>query len=249
MFEGKIDMHPALEANTLFNYYSLENIVLGLMQPNEKIPFDKFVKELELENIMPKIDRKVICGRFVDKDEKIVNLDKETMMLHFYILNIRVMFKKIMLREYDDENRKTAIPCEEHFHNYFIKIFDLFCEVVATEVEYDYYDLVPNIRNTDKRMQNILLVQKFIADILITEMQQGKNVDKYIKKFQDIPFAIEKIIDEKDGKYILSKGADSLEYKLALFSSFSFANIKHTKIMELKIKRWYEVNARNISEN
>ena len=39
------------QAKILINGYTLENIVLGKISPGEKIPFDRYVKEINIEHL------------------------------------------------------------------------------------------------------------------------------------------------------------------------------------------------------
>ena len=41
----------SLQAKILINGYTLENIVLSKISPGEKIPFDRYVKEINIEHL------------------------------------------------------------------------------------------------------------------------------------------------------------------------------------------------------
>lgn len=59
-----------------------------------------------------------------------------------------------------------------------------------------------------------------------------------------------RLIQKQKGRYFLKNNdTDSIDYKLALFSCFSFYQEENAKLFELKMSRWEELKAEKANGN
>ena len=62
------DVMNAMVVNVLMNNYTLENVAFGKLKPNDEIPFDRYVKELDLQRFKPNSCRDMIEGNYITRD-------------------------------------------------------------------------------------------------------------------------------------------------------------------------------------
>lgn len=225
----------ALSINSLLNQYTLENIVLGFIQPNEKIPINTYLSDLDLLNQYQFINRKSIVGRFIDENEQVIYPEKDKLLLEFFIYQIENIFAKAMINKYaDDEN--YVIPCNMKLHNYLLSLFKLFKTIMNTE--HDYSNIPTNTNNLLDN-ENQIKISKFIVAIKLNGLRIGYCVNRYLNDIKEMPDFVKNLIKKDRHRIILTKDADSIEYKIAIFSIFKFLNLKHKNIFDYKIWKWY----------
>ena len=241
----KGQIYSAMEAvaiNNVINTYALENVVIGDIKPKESIPFDKYVKDLRLEKYNAYLHRRFIEGLFIDDKERIVDIEKDRLLFEFYLTKIHSVFNKVMKQKYDDE----MLPCNVSLRKYFFTAFSIFKEVANTNVVFQFGDDIPEIGNAVERKKTLAKITKFLVAIKLNKFRAGKSVTKYLKDVKFIPFVVNNIIKKtRRGGYALKKDADSVEYKIAMLSTFTFLNERNRLIFSLKLQSWYKANREN----
>ena len=66
-----------MAVNSLFNDYALENVALGLNKPNEKIPFEQYVTDLQIQALRPYEQKKFVKGSYINENLQIIDRNKE----------------------------------------------------------------------------------------------------------------------------------------------------------------------------
>lgn len=228
----------AISINCLMNNYALENVVLGLIDTSEIIPIEQYANDLHIQNLHQY--RQHLEGYYIDEHERIINQNRDRLIFNFYLNHIQNIFEKNMEARYENDD-SCLLPCNERLRNYLLNAFPIFLQIMNTNVEYDFYDIIPHITDAEA-YENHLKLTKFITAIKLKGLRRGNSVNRYVKEIQYIPFTVNKLIKKVHNRYILIKDSESIEYKIALFSIFPFLNDRHNQIFELKIKRWYELN-------
>lgn len=239
--EEIINAFKRIAVNSLLNSYALENVALGLNKPNEQIPLEKYITDLQIQELSPFVCKEFVNGTYIEKNLKIVDRNKDELTLEFYSDSINILFDKLIKRKYEREN-VCGLPFSKYYRDYFLESYLLFKNIIDSEVEYDDYDIIPD--NLDRYEQNthIAKMTKFVVAILLNGLQLRKCVDRYLKDIVALPFAVKNLIEKINNRYILIKHTDSVEYKIALFYLFPYLTETNRKIFELKAKRWYELN-------
>lgn len=240
--ESKIisDAIIGITINTLFNNYALENAFMGFLNSNEKIPLDKYATDLKLQWLNISSYEKQLEGFYIDKDKRLIDINRDNLLFDFFSNNIYCIFNKIMNSKYDCIDNEYTIPCSDRFNEYFLSIFPLFKEIANMPTNYEFSDIITNDSYEDELNKDNIKFTEFIVAVILNGLRQGKCVNRYLKDVKHMSFAVNNIIKVNRNKYFLTKDPDSIEYKLALFSVFNFINRDYKKIFNLKIKHWYE---------
>lgn len=94
-----------------------------------------------------------------------------------------------------------------------------------------------------------MLTAKFVAAIKLRKLRQGRRIDRYIKEMTFRSEYLSRLIREHKGHYILANSdTESLDYKLALISSFSFCTGKEKDLFNAKIRAWEKQNREKSDE-
>lgn len=243
--EEIINAFKAIAVNSLFNCYALENVALSLINPNEHIPIEQYVTDLQIRALSPYARKEYVNGIYIDENLKIIG-DKDELTIDFYSSCINTLFDKIMKRKYAQESFYD-LSCSKHYRDYFIESYSLFKDIIDTEIEYDNYDIIPDNLNRHEQSIHVAKMTKFVVAILLNGLQRRKCVDRYLKDIDALPFAVKNLIEKVNNRFILVKPTDSVEYKIALFYLFPYLTETHRKIFELKAERWYELNVVNLN--
>ncbi len=223
--------------NSLFNRYAIECVTMGTLQPNDKIPVEQFVRDLELEHVYSPNCKDNLLGYAITEDGKVVNQPFDYFAKEFLYSALNLFFIEAPLNT-QTEDDDGVMDYKYGLREYIKGLYSTFCEILSVNVEYDFYELVCPI---DKRQQKA--VRKFLFDIKVKKLKQGKNVCRYCKETDDVPYYVQRLIENKNGKYILrNNDTNSNDYKLALLSELVFMNCEHGKLLELKMRRWEQNN-------
>ncbi len=64
--QNMVALFRAIDVSSILNAYAIENVVFGDLKPKEKVPFEKFIKDLELTAWQPYSVRDCIAGIAID---------------------------------------------------------------------------------------------------------------------------------------------------------------------------------------
>lgn len=235
-----VDIFCAIDVNTVMNAYAIENVVFGDLKPGDKIPFDKFVEELELQIWQPYSVRDGIEGVAITKNETIVDkelvfFEKECFILHMNFVFDTAPYSK---RKGEDENGLPSFN-KEGLNDYIMRLFPLFRNILATEAEHDFFEISSPF--SDRAVQTACYekIAKFLVAIITRGLRQGGCVDRYIKDVPYLPYYVKRLLKEKNGRFLLANSdTESLDFRLAILSAIHFMNAEHTQLFELKARKW-----------
>lgn len=259
----------SLQAKILINMYIVENIVLGKISPGEKIPFDRYIKEINIEHLVTNSIREYLYGDILDENEYIRIKPAQDYYFSFFTDNINNIFEsapqytsKLINNKIDsfDELSSTSvsqslctmISSVSHLNtklasfkyglkDYLYELYPLFYEITQTEVEPDLFEPTYTILDRVQAVFYHKAASKFICAIKTKGLRQGSRVDRYIKEMPYISEYIDRLLKRDKGHYLLKdSNTDDLNYKLALLSCFSYYNLDNAKLFELKMKAWEE---------
>lgn len=245
--EETFDIDKGLKAlktivlNSQINNYAVERVAFGYEKPGEQAPIDLYLEHIFLGFDYEPQMRKDIPGVYIDEQERISAKQNYSEYVHdLFVYQIESIFfdapKDIHLERAGEE-----IPLLPHFRDYLFGIIPLFAEVLNVEVEYNAFDLI----STDKveRTKEYCKWLKFVTAILLKPLRSGSQINRYVKDITNAPHYIRRLI-EKKGKnfYLKPKNIDSYEYIFALFSLMLFKNDENGKLLELKMRKWEELN-------
>lgn len=221
------------------NTYTLENVALGKLSPGDKIPFDGYVKDLELQQLKPYAFRDRLEGNAISSDETVVNKEWDYFAKECYTHHINYIFATAPHKQdYDDDG---LFLYKLGLNEFIMGIYPLYTEILRTEVEYDVFDLVPAF--TDKVLESECYekISKFLVAMKMRKLRQGGCVNRYVKNLPYIPYFVQRLLKVHKNRYLLANSdTNSLDYKLAILSAIQFMNPEHSKLFELKSKQWLQ---------
>ncbi len=234
-----MNIFNAIKVSSLFNSYAIECVTMGTLHPNDEIPVEQFVKDLALGSCMRKCEYYDLQGYAIDENKKVVNEEFDYFAKEFLYSALNTLFIDAPLNT-QAEDDDGVMDYKYGLREYIKGLYAMFCEILSVKVEYDSYELV---RPRDKRQQKA--VQRLLFDIKVKKLKQGKNVSSYCKAMGSVPYYVQRLVENKNGKYILqNNNTDSIDYKLALFSALNFFNYEHSRLLELKMQRWQQDNGK-----
>lgn len=227
---------------SLFDNYALENIALGFLKPNTKIDFNTFVQDLRLYDSDVYVYRNYIDGNIVGKDLKVADKSIDEFLLDFYSQKMEVIWEKSII----NSNRENYLPFNIPLRDYLLDVFNVFKEIINTNVQYEFYDTLLPFYEKGKTYEYFRLLTKFVTAIKLRHLRQGSCVDKYVKNLPFLPVAVQRLVKHNRKHYILiNSDPTSIDYILALLSLIKFVKGEHYKIFELKAERWRELKISN----
>lgn len=137
-------------------------------------------------------------------------------------------------------------PYKYGLQEYLQSIYELFKEIALTEVHPDFFGLIHQLSNKVELVGNYANIKRFIAAIKMQKLKQGSRIDRYIKSITYRSEYLNCLIKEHKDHYLLANNnTDSLNYKLALLSCFTFCNTDNARLFELKIREWERKHSLN----
>ena len=229
--QGTDDMN-AMVVRVLINKYTLENVVFGDLKPNDKIPFDRFVEDLNLQQQKPYLFRERIAGNFITKDERVANRDEDEFIMECFFFHIQNVFMAC-------PNSDNAFGGIYDLSEYIMGLYPLFKQIIKTEVEEESRVFEPVFNDRHDEAVCYGNIAKFLISINTRHLRQGRCVDRYVKGLPYIPYYVQRLLRINKNRYLLANSdTDSLEYKLAILSAIHFMKWEHTKLFELKVQKW-----------
>ena len=117
-------------------------------------------------------------------------------------------------------NKDYAIlPFKYGLQDYLYRLYPLFRQIVITGALPDLF-CPPNSIDADNYYAK---VRKFVAAIKLEQLRQGSRIDRYIKDLPALSPYVARLIKYYKGHYLLANSdIESIDYKLALLSCFTF---------------------------
>lgn len=228
-----------LAVNTLMNNYALENVVMGNIKPNEKIPFNQYVCDLELQRYEPfSVRGEKLLGLVLSDSETIIDKESDFFFYEFFSFQMNNIFE--CARHSDRESEDDSLyPFKNGLKEYIKDLYPLFKSIITLEIDYRFYDVLPQIEERKVRSDFYKMLSRFLVAIKVKRLRQGKCVDRYLKNLSFLPCYAERLVSKRKGKYILKNSdTNSLDYKLALLCVLRFMKEENARIFELKALMW-----------
>ncbi len=224
----------------LADSYALENIAFGKLRQGDKIPFDKFVTDLELQPLNPYAYRDKIEGLAISEELTVPGLDTELFLKELFADKMNTVFETAPKKgcDYDDNG---LYYFKFGLKEYIRELYPLYIEILETDVEPDLFDI--SDVSSDRTFEAACYgkIAKFVAAIKTKGLRQGSCVDRYVKDLPRLPYFVKKLLKVQKNRCLLANSdTESVGYKLAVLSSIKFMNPAHTRLFELKAKKWAE---------
>ena len=121
-------------------------------------------------------------------------------------------------------------------------LYEIYKEIAAIPIQTDALDIYFDFADEHEFARNNELIKKFIVAIKTKGLRKGSRIDRYVKPITYRSGYLNRLIKEYNGHYILiNSDTESLDYKLALLSCFSFLRHQDKELFELKIETWEEL--------
>ena len=225
------DVMNAMVVNVLMNNYTLENVTFGKLKPNDEIPFDKYVEDLDLQRFKPDSCRDMIEGNYITRQGRVADKAEEDFIMEcflFHIQNVFMAYPKCSIAFGKDDFGLSK---------FIMSLYPLFKQIIKTEV--DSIDIVTAFTNRKDETDCYDNISKFLIAIKARGLRQGECVNRYVKDLPYIPYFVQRLLRVEKKRYLLANSdTDSLDYKLAILSAIHFMNFEHTKLFELKAQKW-----------
>ena len=229
------DIMNAMVVNVLMNNYTLENVAFGKLKPNDEIPFKRYVEELGLQRFKPNSCRDMVEGNYITRENSVAKKSEEDFIMECYLFHIQNVFMAY-------PKCSIAFGKDDFGMSKFImSLYPLFKQIIKTKVE--TLDGTPIFK--DRKNETICYdcISKFLIAIKARGLRQGECVNRYVKDLPYIPYFVQRILRVEKNRYLLANSdTDSLDYKLAILSAIHFMKWEHTKLFELKAKKWESNN-------
>lgn len=223
--------------------YVIENVIIGNLKPSDKISFDRYSPDIKFSKLHQHV-QKTVQETFDNKNLYVINLPLKQFYYEFFLQKIIHIFSNAP--QYSSKYEMYEMPPFKYgFQDYLSKLFELFIEIAETEIpNLNDENIVPDIIDFSNYIEYQLTIQKLLSAIKIKHLRTGGCIDRYVKNLPFFSYFVNRLIKkQKDHYRLANNNIESLDYKLALLSSFHFLFPKNAKLFELKIKTWEERNS------
>ena len=238
--QSVVNLFRAIDVSSIFNSYAIENVIFGDLKQGDKIPFEKFVEDLELATWQPYSVRKHIGGVAITEEETIVNKSMEFFEKECFIFHMNYVFDTAPYSKRKDDDENGLHPFnKEGLNDYIMRLYPLFHNILATKAQHDFFEIASPF--SDRAVQTACYekIAKFLVAIITRGLRQGGCVDRYIKDLPYLPYYVKRLLKEKNGRFLLANSdTESLDFRLAVLSAIHFMNAEHTQLFELKAREW-----------
>ncbi len=227
-----------LKTHLQINNYTLENVVLGKIAPNSPIPFDNYIKELQIQDLAPHLFKDNLKSSIIDKNGNIANEAKDYFYQQFYIDQVNMIFHTAPTNS-KKFRADGLFDFKSDLCDYLSNLFSLFKEILETPVTYTPFDLItPQTAQLD-HMKFWVKAQYVMTAVKVKKLHNGSCINRYVANLSYCTDYFNRLIKkEKQDFYIINTNCESLDYKLALLSLFFFETPENQKLFELKMKKW-----------
>ncbi len=231
----------SISCNVMFNKYALDNINLGLIKPGDKVPYECYIDDLGMREYENYILRSALAGEIIDSNETIGLQPMETYYKRFFIEQVEAMFVKAPKKKKSSDD--AGFPQYKYgLLEYLQTLYEIYKEIAAIPIQTDALDIYFDFADEHEFARKDELIKKFIVAIKTKGLRKGSRIDRYVKPITYRSGYLNRLIKECNGHYILiNSDTESLDYKLALLSCFSFLRHQDKELFELKIETWEEL--------
>ena len=227
------DIMNAMVVNVLMNNYTLENVAFGKLKPNDEIPFDRYVEELDLYKFKPHSCWDMMEGNYITRGGRVADKAEEDFIMEcflFHIQNVFMAYPKFSIA-FGKDNFGLS--------KFIMSLYPLFKQIIKTEVEDEQLNLAPVFEDRKEETVCYDSISKFLIAIKARGLRQGECVNRYVKDLPYIPYFVQRLLRVEKNRYLLTNSdTDSLDYKLAILSAIHFMSWENTKLFELKAQKW-----------
>lgn len=237
-----IGIMNAMILKVLINVYTLEKVAFGELKPGEKLPFEKYVEDLNLYRYQPYVFRKFIESDIISNNETVVEKGVEEFIKECFLFQTDLIFMKAPKHEGNLRNGRF-LKYNRGFGEFILSLYPLFKQILQTEVDIDFLDLSSVFKVRHNEMVNYENISKFLVAIKAKGLRQGSCIDRYVKNISYFPYYVKRLLKKNKNRYLLANSdTESLDYKLAILSAIHFMKFEHTKLFELKTQKWEILN-------
>lgn len=213
----------------------IEDVVLGNIQPCEKIPLEDYMHYLRLPCGVNELRAK-LSGFAIGENGCVSRQHINDFRSEFFNKQITRIFLKNPILEYSVFGKKALSREIEDKKTFFKKIYDIFQKVINIQ-EYE------DIKTFSLSPENALRVEKFVAAIKLLKLQNGRKVSFWLARVRNRPEYLKRMTRVKWATLILDNNdTDSLEYKLSVLSTFRFIQYSNSDLFAKRLLRYYELN-------
>lgn len=236
-FNEIIKAFTGIFETTLFNLYTCENIIFNRLKPADKVPYEKYIEDLDipkLANSSYDFDGNYIengCVKEVDFNHSCFDYYREKIEFVFCDYPIAKGYES----DDDLEHYKNGL------YEYLKDLYNLFVDIMKTEIEPDLFVAVPDILNKSELPKYYAITTKFVTAIKTKHLRQGSRIDRYVKELPFLSPFVKRLVKKHKGHFLLANSdTNSLDYKFALLSCIRFYSEENAKLFELKTLRYEE---------
>lgn len=122
---------------------------------------------------------------------------------------------------------------------YLEGLYSLFLEVLSVEPREGCADLFTPFSERQSCFESNTACAHFLFALKIKKLRRGSRIDRYINSISFPNEYVRRLIEGRKGHYILTNAdTESLDYKLALLSCFTFYTAENQAAFAEKIKAW-----------
>lgn len=235
------DLLCAITVNSLFNAYAIENVIFGNLKTGDRIPFEKFIKDLHVDAWQAYSVRNCIKGVAIGENETIAEKEFDFFEKECFIFHISYVFDSAPCKKKDEDENGLYSFTKEGLNDYIMRLYPLFKDILATETEHEFFELVSPFPDRKSQTSCYEKIAKFLVAVITRGLRQGSCVDRYVKGLPYLPYYVKRLLKVKKGRCLLANSdAESLDFRLAVLSAIEFMNAEHTQLFELKARKWAE---------
>ncbi len=213
----------------------IEDVVLGNIQPCERIPLEDYMHYLRLPCGVNELRAK-LSGFAIGENGRVCNREVADFKYMFFKNQMKRIFFENPILEYNIFNKRNISKQVEDEEAFFQKIQIVFQDVLNVE-NYEKIE-AKALEPTDA-----LKVEKFVAAIKLLKLQTGRKVSFWLARVKNRPEYLKRMTLVKWATLILDNNdTDSLEYKLSVLSTFRFIQYSNSDLFAKRLLRYYELN-------
>lgn len=238
-FNEIIRAFAGIYETTLFNLYTCENIIFNRLKLADKVPYEKYIEDLGIQKIA---NRELEFDGDYIENGCVKEVDFNHCCFDYYREKIEYIFCDYpTVKGYENDDDL------EHYKNglyeYLKDLYNLFAEIIKTEVEPDFFATVPDILDKSELAKYFAKTTKFVTAIKVKHLRQGSRIDRYVKELPLLSPFVNRLVKKNKGHFLLANSdTNSLDYKFALLSCIRFYSEKNAKLFELKTLKWENLN-------
>lgn len=143
-----------------------------------------------------------LLGLVLSESETIIDKGSDFFFYEFFSFQMNNIFEcaRHSDREFEDN---SLYPFKNGLKEYIKDLYPLFKSIITLEIDYSFYDILPQIEERKARSDFYKMLSRFLVAIKVKRLRQGKCVDRYLKNLPFLPCFAERLVSKRKGKYIL----------------------------------------------